>query len=423
MKPTNKIIVALLVLFLTFSQFSFSYADEGTSPEVKLPSVPATPETLLMSVLDKVGVAKWLHQLGVKIYGYSEAGIMFDTTASHGPTFLGLNNIRNTPMLDKVSLNVERTVDPSKRKFDIGFRGEGIWGTDSRWIHSNGMADSQTGRYQFDPLQMYVDIATPYLPMRIRVGKWIELAGFEHFSANLYGAFSDPARAFYSYSYQFLYAEPGTQTGVLGTYVLSPKWSFDFGFTRGWNQSVRDANHYLDLLGRVTYTPTEKTAITFVMTEGPEFPAGFGRGLAAGDHKDWWTALDLVVTQKITDKLSVGIGSDFVNAPHIPNVSGGSKQWGGLAGYISYAINSYITANTRLEWYKDAANGFSTGAATRANYYEATLGPAIKPFPNNKHLSQLLFRPEARIDWSDHRVFAGKDKVQFSMSGDVVYTF
>ena len=46
-------------------------------------------------------------------------------------------------------------------------------------------------------------------------------------------------RALYSYSYQFLYAEPGTQTGVLGTYVLNPQWTFDLGFTRGWNQSTQ----------------------------------------------------------------------------------------------------------------------------------------------------------------------------------------
>ena len=54
------------------------------------------------------------------------------------------------------------------------------------------------------------------------MGKWIELAGFEQFSANIYGAFGDPARALYSYSYQFLYAEPGTQTGALAHLCAKP---------------------------------------------------------------------------------------------------------------------------------------------------------------------------------------------------------
>ena len=396
-------------------------------PAAEVPPAPAaSPQGILMDILDWGGIAPILNKLGTKFYGYSEAGIMYDPTATRngmGPTFLGFNYFKNTPMLNKISLNVERTVDPSKKQFDIGFHLEGIWGTDAKFIHSNGIADTQTGRYQMDPLQAYVDVTTPYLPIRIRAGKWIELAGFEHFSANIYSAFGDPMRALYSYSYQFLYAEPGTQTGVLGTYVLNPQWSFDLGITDGWNQSTRDANHYADILGRVTYTPNDKTAVIFVMTEGPEYPTGVGRGLPSGDHKDWWTAMDLVATRKVTDKLSVGVGTDFVNAPHIPGLAKGAKQWGGVAGYGSYALNQHVTLNSRGEWYIDAANGFSTGTATRANYYEFTLGPAIKPFTKNKFLSQILLRPEVRFDFSNQQVFAKGDKMQVTLSGDILYTF
>ncbi|MFA7254963.1 MAG: outer membrane beta-barrel protein [Candidatus Omnitrophota bacterium] len=391
------------------------------------PAPVASPDRgLLMSLLDWAGIGQTLDKAGIKIYGYSEAGIMFDPTAGRngaGPTFLGFNYFKNTPMLNKISLNVERTVDPSKKAFDVGFRLEGIWGTDAKFIHANGIADTQTGRYQMDPLQAYVDVTTPYLPIRIRAGKWIELAGFEHFSANIYGAFGDPARAFYSYSYQFLYAEPGTQTGVLGTYVLNPQWSFDLGITDGWNQCTRDANHYADILGRITFTPNDKTAFIFTMTEGPEYPTGVGRGLPPGDNKDWWTAMDFVATRKVTEKLSLGLGGDFVNAPHIPGLSKGAKQWGGVAGYASYALNKFVTANSRLEWYIDAANGFSNGASTRANYYEATLGPAIKPFANKKFLSQVIVRPELRFDFSNQPVFAKGDKMQVSLSADILYTF
>jgi len=79
------------------------------------------------------------------------------------------------------------------------------------------MWDTQTGHNQWDLIQAYIDVALPYIPVRLRAGKWIELAGFEQFSANIYGAFGDPMRAFYTYSYQFLYAEPGTQTGAFAT--------------------------------------------------------------------------------------------------------------------------------------------------------------------------------------------------------------
>ena len=378
-----------------------------------------------MSGLGKVGLADPLNKAGINIYGYAEGGYMYDFTSSHkgSPTFIGYNSFKDEAVLDKVSMNIERTVDPTKKKFDVGFHVEGIYGADAPPIHSNGILDTQTGRNQWDLLQAYVDVAFPDVPLRLRVGKWIELAGFEQFSANLYGAFNDPTRALYSYSYQFLYAEPGTQSGVLLTYVLSPKWTVDAGFTRGWNQSVNDANASLDFLGRVTFTPSDKTSIIFVMTEGPEFPAGFGKNLPPGDNAHWWTALDLVLTQKITDKLSLGLGVDYVETPNIPGLSSGAKQWGGVAGYGSYAIDSHFTLNTRLEWYKDAADGFSTGAPVNADYYAITAGVAIKPFPKDKILSNLLFRPEVRYDYSDRAVFNGDDHNQLTVSMDAIFTF
>jgi hypothetical protein len=259
--------------------------------------------------------------------------------------------------------------------------------------------------------------------VRIRAGKWIELAGFEQFSANIYGAFGDPSRALYSYSYQFLYAEPSTQTGVLVTYAPSPSLVVDVGFTRGWNQSIKDANATLDFLGRVAFAPSDKTSIIFVMTEGPEFPTGFGRNLPKGDSRDWWTALDLVVTQKISEKLSLGLGVDYIDAPHIPGLAGGAKQWGGVAGYVSYAFDPHFTLNTRLEWYRDAAHGFSTGAPLSTNYSEATVGVAIKPLPKDKILSKLLFRPEVRYDHADHSVFNSGDRNQWILSADALLTF
>jgi Putative beta-barrel porin-2, OmpL-like. bbp2 len=423
-------VVIFLGLCFLGTNIPFALADDASSAAIK-----ATPETtppavapslgLLMSVLDKMGLAKPLSNLGINIYGYVQGGYFHDFTRPQkgGATFMGYNSFKNSGVLDKVSLNVERTVDPTKKQFDLGFRLEGIYGSDAAFIHSNGEWSTQTGHTQSDLLQAYVDIALPNLPAKIRVGKWIELAGFEQFSANIYGAFGDPTRALYSYSYQFLFAEPGTQTGFLVTYVLNPQWTFDAGMTRGWNQSTRDSNGTSDFLGRVTFTPSDKTTIIFVMTEGPEFPMGMGSNLPAADNKDWWTALDLVITQKINDKLKLGLGLDYVETPKIPGMAEGAKQWGGLAGYTSYAINSYCTLNTRLEWYQDAAGGFSTGAAVGANYYASTFGVAIKPFPNSKIFSNLLFRPEVRYDYSNRPVFNSNEHNQWTFSMDTLFTF
>ncbi|HPM43437.1 MAG TPA: outer membrane beta-barrel protein, partial [Candidatus Omnitrophota bacterium] len=411
------------------------YANEAITPCDIKPTeapVPVPQHGLLMESLDQVGMAEFLTKFRINIFGYAQGGYMYDTTAPQpyaGPTFLTFNNLRNTPLLDKISLNAERTVDPSKMEFDLGFRLEGIWGYDARFIHSNGLGDTQTGRYQFDPLQMYVDVALPCLPAKIRAGKWLTLSGFEHFSANIYNAFGDPARALYSNSYQFFYAEPGTQSGILGTYVINPKLTAELGFTRGWNQSTRDGNSpYLDIVGRLTYVPDDKTAFVFVFTEGPEFPIGVGRGLPEGDKDRWWTYLNLVATRKIDDKLSLGMCIDFVTAPGIPGFDEGSKQWGGIAGYASYAVNQFATINSRIEWFNDSSDGYAMGTTTGANYFETTLGLAIKPFPKDKILSSLLIRPEIRYDGSNNRVFATGDnrpgeKGQLTLSGDLLFQF
>ena len=367
------IAAACYVFVLTFVNASL-YADDGSAPVTPPPATSASAtepvRAPLMTVFDKVGLAKYLDKVGINIYGYAEGGWFYDATCPQkgNPTFIGYNNFKSQITLDKVDLNVERTVDPTKKQFDVGFHGEILYGADATFIHSNGLWDTQAGHDQWDLIQAYADIALPYIPAKIRIGKWIELAGFEQFSANIYGAFGDPMRALYSYSYQFLYAEPGTQTGAFATYVLNPQWTFDAGFTFGWNQSLRDANHAIDFLGRATFTPSDKTTVIFVMTEGPEYPFSFGHNIPAGDHKDYWTALDMVITQKIDDKLSLGLGTDYVETPKIPGSQDKAKQWGGVAGYASYALDPHFTLNTRVEWYKDAAQGFSTGAPVGANY-------------------------------------------------------
>ena len=421
-----------VVIMVTFAmnahgeEASASTSDKAIEEE-KPSEAPAPEPGLLMSILGKAGLAGPLDKAGINIYGYIEGGYMYDATSPHansGPTFIGYNSFKNQGNLDRISLNVERTVDPTKKQFDFGFHVEGIWGADAAFLHSNGLFDTQTGRNQGDLLQGYVDVTLPGVPVRIRAGKWIELGGFEHVSANIYGAFGDPSRALYSYSYQFLYAEPVTQTGVLATYVLNPKWTFDAGVTRGWNQSLRDANNAPDFLGRVTFTPSDKTSIIFVMTEGPEFPTGFGPNQPKGDGTHWWTWLDLAVAQKITDKLSLGLGLDYIYTQSLPGLTGaGAKQWGGVAGYVSYAFDPHFTLNTRLEWYKDASNGYSTGAPVSANYYEATVGIAIKPFPKDKILSKLLFRPEIRYDLADQPIFNSGNKSQLTFSVGTLYTF
>jgi len=104
-----------------------------------------------MYLLDQAGIGKPLRDLGLNLYGYVEGGYFYDFSAPRhedGPTFIGYNKFKNSFILDNISLNLERAVDPTKKEFNVGFRVEGLYGADAAFIHSNGMFDDQTGRNQ-----------------------------------------------------------------------------------------------------------------------------------------------------------------------------------------------------------------------------------------------------------------------------------
>ncbi len=92
--------------------------------EAKPPEAPASASGLLMNLLGKAGLAQPLDKAGINIYGYIEGGYFHDFSSpsrGSGPTFIGFNSYKNAGTLDKISLNVERAVDPTKKKLDFGF--------------------------------------------------------------------------------------------------------------------------------------------------------------------------------------------------------------------------------------------------------------------------------------------------------------
>src|SRR5206468_3399907 len=130
----------------------------------------------------------------------------------------------------------ERTVDPSKGKFDVGGRVEWIYGKDADFIHSNGLFDWYNGpespEDQFDLTQAYVDLAIPVgRGLKVRAGKMVTHMGFE--------TINPTTNPLYSHSYLFGYAIPFTHTGVMAFYTLSDSVSVMGGFSRGWEQSLR----------------------------------------------------------------------------------------------------------------------------------------------------------------------------------------
>ena len=390
---------------------------QDTAPATP-PAVTPTPPKPLMGLLDSAGVGKPLEDLGITLGGYVDGGYTVTTNgdSAHVPIAGRVFDSKNNRFVfDQADFYFDRPVDYGKaatnHTFDVGAHLDLLYGWDSGLVHSNGLFDNPAtlgvtkGYYrsrtspenQFDVEQAFVDVALPVgSGLRLRAGKFVTLLGYE--------TINPTTNPFYSHTYLFGFAIPFTHTGVMGEYKLSDDLLIDAGITRGWNQSINDNNGDPDFLGGITWTPQEsdmlkKWKFILNLSEGPQ---------GTHDNADWWTVLDLQAVYTATDKLTLVANVDYGDAPHAPGVTG-APQWYGIAGYGAFVLNDYMTANVRGEYYGDN-KGFTLATGVLENLYEATLNVAIKPFPTNNVLQNLLIRPEVRYDYSDKNFFKGGTK-------------
>lgn len=399
---------------LTGASKAFAQPAPAVAPAAAAPAAPEAPRGLLMQGFDAIGAGKALDDAKITISGFGEASWTYSDSSPPGNVIGGrVFDIDNQDItLNQIDLAVERTVNAADNKWDVGFRAEAIYGGDSRFIHSNGMDFYGPGSFQqypdeqVDLVQAYVDVAMPFgNGVRLRAGKFVTLLGQE--------TINPTTNALYSHSFLFGYAIPFTETGFYLTYALNDKITIDAGLTRGWNQSLKDNNgDAIDFLGRVTYVWDADTSILLSTTIGPE---------AAGDPGNWWYVFDGIVTHKMGDQLSIAFNADYGLYNH-GSTNGTAAQWYGLAGYASYVINPMFTVNARAEIYDDT-DGF-TLAGIPCTVYEATLGVAIHPLPDDKWGKSLVVRPEIRYDYADESIFdGGTDNTQFTAAVDVIYSF
>jgi hypothetical protein len=405
------------------------YADDATTaPAVApaaaaapaTPAAAATPPKPLMALLDTTPIGTALTNAKINIFGFAEAGYYYNTSfprQTEEPTDISFPGIfSNRVLLDQLDLQVNRTVDTTSKNIDWGFEFENMYGTDATFIHSFGWLDNRAGQKhpqnQYDITQANASIFLPVGEgLTIMAGKFATLLGYE--------TINPTTNTLYTHSYLFTYAIPLTQTGLMGTYTWATGFNgqpvtLEAGITRGWNVSInKDVNGEPDFLGQLTFnfTPTLQAIATF--SEGPE---GFH------DNSNYQTVGEFELKYTGITNVTLGMDSVYGDYPHAEQPK--SAQWYGAAAYASYTLNSYATVNARGEWYRDN-DGFTTGV--RANYYEATLGVAITPFPNDATFSNLSIRPEARYDYADKAAFdlsasSGKYS-EFSGAVDAIMQF
>ena len=364
----------------------------------------ATP---LMALLEQTPVGQALDAARINVYGHIEASYTYNFMNPAKSLNIGrvfdIND--NRGQVNQTDLNIERTVDLTSHQWDIGGRVELLYGTDARFIHSDGLLDTDNffhgPEYQFDIPQLYVDVAVPVgNGLRIRAGKFVF---FKQIDPN--------ASVFYSHSFTFGAALPYTLTGVSGLYVINDHWNVEVGLSRGWDQSSKDNNSTIDGFGRVRFSPSDKTSFSLAVISGPE---------DTHDDSHYRDAVDLTLVQSLSDNLTFLLdsvyGNDAAGSP-----SGTNAQWYGTSGYIVYKLSDQYSLAGRAEWYRDE-EAFTTGIAQ--NLFEATVGVTVTPFPSNAVAGGFKVRPEIRYDYSTRDYFNGLTRHdQLTAAVDAIFNF
>jgi hypothetical protein len=483
MKRSKSLIMAVLATLASGAAVWAADPPTTSTPPSTVYADGSTPTTLTpaMYLLDKTSFGKWLESENISIGGFAEGGYFYDTSNPHmganahgdSPTLIGFpGGYSNRFQLDQLDMMFQKTVDTTK-PWDIGFQFEQGYGTDDAQIHSDGLVDNRAPatlynkyntnpgagfpRNQYDIVQANVTLeafgSANQPGMTIEAGKFVTLFGYE--------TINPTGNAFYTHSYLFTDGIPLTQTGILGSYTFPNIFkgvTITGGATRGWNESTNDNNGEVDFLGEIKTTLTDKAGLTFNIGEGPEsYGAPIsdlsskygGAGDPAtfkGDSNNYWTVLELEPTYTVSDQLTLAADMLYVDFPHgaltdtetdtLGNVvpKGDAAQWYAVAAYAAYKVCPEATINTRVEWYRDQG-GFSVGAASgpvSANYYEATVGVQVHPFPTNDILQWLQIRPEVRYDWSDRPVYNAShtsaiggvgDYSEFTVAMDVIMQY
>jgi putative OmpL-like beta-barrel porin-2 len=393
-----------------------------------------TTRTPLMQLLHDAGVGDTLEKYGIDITGFVEGSYNYNFEKPiqnpGGPALPHLTVGRSfdqkydAAVLNQTDLMIQRAISADPSKWNVGFAMEWIYGHDSQYIHSNGLqlygpGDIAAGHpdNQFDLNQLYVTVNAPIgNGILFEFGQFIAPEGYETINP-----ISNP---FFSHSYLFNYAIPATLTGLTGTYSFNPNWTATAGVIRGWNQSLKDTNgDNMSYTAGFTYNSTEKQSngsskwsVPVNVIFGPEQPK---------NDSNWRYLIDVVANYQLSDNLKLGFNGDFDwerNASGLPD-PGHDANWWGAALYAGYTIDPRFTVNGRVEYFSDHYDAQAVGLGSE--FYEATAGVTITPFPDNQWLKGLEFRPEVRYDYSTKGgVFLGTEKNwQITTGADLIYAF
>lgn len=371
------------------------------------------PPGLAMDGLRAIGIGKGMEGLGIRTYGFVEGG--FTGRLSGGqkvlPGRLFDSQRPNNAHLQQLRLTIDRPYDAAKN-FDVGFRWDGMFGGDAQFTRSLGMFP----RHEQERNDEYADMPQFYIQtwtktgaergLEVTAGKFVTTHG-----AEVIDAIGNPL---FSHSYLFNYAIPFTHTGAKVAYIVNPQMTVYVAAVEGWDVGDDNNGSWSEMAGTTLSSKEQtgghaRTTLALNVITGPE---------QKDDVSNYRTVSDLTLTQWWTESLSQTVNFDYGTEQHAAP-TGGAAKWYGVAHYVTYTCNDYLSPTWRVEWFRDP-DGVRT--ATAANYYETTFGVTVTPMPKHPVFRNLLVRPELRWDCADQPAFGGRFN-QLTAGFDIIFRF
>jgi hypothetical protein len=358
---------------------------------------------------------------GFQVWAQLEAGITANPNAQWGGINYGhlFTDKANQPVLNQLLVTAEKPLDPNATDYDVGFRVQGMFGSDARYTHFLGELDTTiTGtRYQLDIVEANLQVHTPWLfdgGIDFKIGQYPTYLGAETI---------DPSGNYlYSKSYIFNFGIPLKHTGFMSVSHINPTLDIYLGLDTGVNTTFGDGdnnsafafqggfglNNLLD--GKLTVL-----ALTHI---GPENPVGPPATVPLPPsilhpNSAFRFLNDIVMTYKWSDALTT-----ITELNYIEDEAFHARAYG-IAEYAKYQLDETVALVGRGEIFRDNNNFFVAAfpgnndfvnlergfplerplitAFGPTTYGEITLGLNITP-PMPTPIQALTIRPEFRFD-------------------------
>lgn len=350
--------------------------------------------------------------LGTNFYGWMASGYAwnFDDPADRFNGPVTWPDRSNEFQLNEMYMVAERPTNTDGYGFDMGYRVDALYGTNSRFNTSAGLEDRINKEHSFYGLalpNLYTEVALNNT--KVKVGHFTSPVG--NFAVGTYNNF------FNVLPYTFQYGEPFTHTGFLATQKINDNVSLSGGMTRGWDNSGH-FNPHLGVIGLLTVTGPSKGVWNYFTSWSQE--PNFNGVQANGAPQFSPRFLQTLVYQKaLSENLTYVFQSDF-GMQSRALADGRIAHWYGVNQYMYYtsSADSKVQWGINGEWFRDE-DGYRVGGflpnftnntnggptATRGlplnrsgyagNFYRVMIGPRYAMTKN------LLIRPSLVFDWFD----------------------